>query len=115
MSPPKTPKTPKRVRLSLEQKQEICEASFKFGFNRLETAGKYGVSYQCISDTVKARHKILQQCDQLRTSKAAKNKKSFRKAKFEDEENILRNEQTFLARVMEGALEHSDIGILRDL
>ena len=89
MSPPKTPKTPKRVRLSLEQKQEICEASFKFGFNRLETAGKYGVSYQCISDTVKARHKILQQCDQLRTSKAAKNKKSFRKAKFEDEENIL--------------------------
>ena len=33
---------------------------------------------------------------------------------IKDEENILRNEQTFLARVMEGALEHSDIGILRD-
>ena len=33
-----TPTTPKRVRLSLEQRQEICENSFKFGFNRLETA-----------------------------------------------------------------------------
>ena len=85
---PKTPKTPKRVRLSLEQRQEICESSFKFGFNRLETAGKFGVTYQCICEIVKNRHKILQQCDRLR-SKNGKNLKSFRKSKFEDEENIL--------------------------
>ena len=47
--------------LTLEQKKQICENSFKFGFSRIETAATYQVTYEYISEIVKNRHKILQQ------------------------------------------------------
>ena len=82
-----TLKSQKRKRLSLQDKQAICEESFKPLFNRLECGSRYGVSYQCVASIVQKRHSILQQMDQDR--KAKKSKKFFINVASSQMENII--------------------------